>query len=132
MSASPARRCTYSICWGPSKSGMMPRACNTARVVCPVYTLPHTWSAMERTARSSPSPVVRCGLGPITAAPPATRYLELRNQVVDRVAQQVLHQVHLLVAFGVHEIVVIAIVVQVPHFLNTETYEQMHLMKDLL
>src|ERR1019366_5224633 len=23
MSASPARRCTYSICWGPSKSGLM-------------------------------------------------------------------------------------------------------------
>ena len=38
----------------------------------------------------------------------------------DRVAQQILHEVHLLVRFGVHEVVVFAVVVQVLHLLLFE------------
>ena len=38
-------------------------------------------------------------------------HLELRNQVQHGVAQQILGQVHLLVGLGVHEVVVVAVVV---------------------
>jgi len=42
------------------------------------------------------------------------------NKVLGGVAQQILHQVHLLVVLRVHEIVVFAVVVQVLHFLLFE------------
>ena len=47
-------------------------------------------------------------------------YLQLRDQILRGIAQQIFHQVHLLVGFGVHEIVILAIVVQVLHLLLVE------------
>ena len=45
---------------------------------------------------------------------------KLRNQEIGCVTKNVLHQMHLLVSRGVHEVVILAIVVQELHFLLVE------------
>ncbi len=44
-------------------------------------------------------------------------HFQLRDEVIGRVSEQFLRQVHLLVVFGIHEVVILAVVVQVLHFL---------------
>jgi hypothetical protein len=43
-----------------------------------------------------------------------------RDEVLDGVTEDVAHEMHLLEGFGVHEIVVLAVVVQIFHFLFVE------------